>query len=203
MQLAPDLTIREINPRLEQLLGYSNREVVGQEAEKILVGNDQTPAALAASPKRRNRCLPWEICRCSDEMASFSRRWCGSSRSFNEKSVEGILIFIQDQSEKEQIRQHTEDLENRASLGMLMSVFAHEVRNPINNISIALQVMAIQSACGRSATGADSRMLQDCDRLEELIKSVLGYSKPMEYEMEPLDLGPSGEAAGGVAATPT
>jgi signal transduction histidine kinase len=33
-----------------------------------------------------------------------------------------------------------------------------------------------------------TRMQQDCDRLEELIKSVLAFAKPTEYEMESLDL---------------
>ena len=32
------------------------------------------------------------------------------------------------------------------------------------------------------------RMLKDCDRLAELIKSVLAFSRPADYVMEPLDL---------------
>lgn len=187
MQLTPNLLIQEINPRLEQLLGYSNREVTGQEVEKILVGNDLIPAALE---KARNG----ESVLTLGELRLFRRNgelFHALVRIFpilNEKLVEGIQVFIQDQSEKEQIRQQTEDLENRASLGMLMSVFAHEARNPINNISIALQAMASNLPENDPRQDQIGRMLQDCDRLAELIKSVLGYSKPMEYTMEPLDL---------------
>ncbi len=57
--------------------------------------------------------------------------------------VEEILVFIQDLSESELIRTHTQELENRALLGELTAVFAHEVRNPINNISTGLQLMTM------------------------------------------------------------
>ncbi len=189
MQLSADLYIREINPRLEQMLGYSNREVVGQEAEKILVGNDLLPKALAQAQAGESVLTLGEL-RLFRRNGELFQAMVKVFPMLNEKSVEGILVFIQDQSEKEQIRLQTEDLENRASLGMLMSVFAHEARNPINNISIALQAMGSNLPEDDPRQDQIGRMLQDCDRLAELIKSVLGYSKPMEYTMEPLDLGP-------------
>jgi signal transduction histidine kinase len=50
-------------------------------------------------------------------------------------------------------------------------------------------LMAMSVPSGDPKQEAITRMLQDCDRLEELIKSVLAFSKPMEYEMDSLDLG--------------
>jgi signal transduction histidine kinase len=70
-----------------------------------------------------------------------------------------------------------------------MAIFAHEVRNPINNISTGLQVMAMNLPQEDPQQNSINRMLQDCERLAELIRSVLAFSKPMEYEMESLDLG--------------
>jgi signal transduction histidine kinase len=69
------------------------------------------------------------------------------------------------------------------------AVFAHEVRNPINNISTGLQLMALNLPDTDPNQEIIARLQQDCDRLAELMKSVLSYSHPSDYEMEPVDLG--------------
>ena len=73
-------------------------------------------------------------------------------------------------------------------LGEVTAIFAHEVRNPINNISTGLQLMALSLPKNDPNQEAITRMLQDCDRLAELIKSVLAFSRTNDYEMEALDL---------------
>ena len=102
--------------------------------------------------------------------------------------IEQIIVFIADLSEQEQTRLHTQQLEHRALLGEVTAIFAHEVRNPINNISTGLQLMAMNLPEDDPNQETIARMLQDCDRLAELIKSVLAFSRPMDYEMEPVDL---------------
>ena len=187
MRLSPSLLIRSLNPRMEQILGYTSREVLGQLAEQILIGHDSLHAALAQAQKGE------PVFDFGD--AKFYRRdgeaFLAMLRIFpvlDEDRVEEILVFIQDLSERELIRTHTQELENRALLGELTAVFAHEVRNPINNISTGLQVMLMNLKPGDPYRESITRMQQDCDRLEELIRAVLAFAKPTEYEMESLDL---------------
>jgi PAS domain S-box-containing protein len=179
--------IRSMNPRMEQMLGYTSREVAGQLAEQILIGHESLHAALLQAQKGE------PIYNFGD--AKFYRRdgeaFMAMLRIFPvaaEDRVEEILVFIQDLSERELIRTHTQELENRALLGELTAVFAHEVRNPINNISTGLQVMSMNLKPGDPHQESITRMQQDCERLEELIKAVLAFAKPTEYEMESLDL---------------
>jgi signal transduction histidine kinase len=80
-------------------------------------------------------------------------------------------------------------LEQRAILGEVTSVFAHEVRNPINNISTGLQLMAMNLPAKDPNVEVCKRLQQDCDRLAELMKSVLAFARPIEPKMEPVDLG--------------
>ncbi len=187
MRLSPSLVIRSLNPRMEQILGYTSREVIGQVAEQILIGHDSLHAALAQAQKGE------PVFDFGD--AKFYRRdgeaFLAMLRIFpvlDEDRVEEILVFIQDLSERELIRTHTQELENRALLGELTAVFAHEVRNPINNISTGLQVILMNMKPDDPNQGSINRMQQDCDRLEELIRAVLAFAKPTEYEMESLDL---------------
>jgi signal transduction histidine kinase len=55
----------------------------------------------------------------------------------------GVIILLRDLSEHEQFQVRNQQLEQRAVLGEVTAIFAHEVRNPINNISTGLQVLAM------------------------------------------------------------
>jgi two-component system, NtrC family, sensor histidine kinase AtoS len=188
LQLSPELRIRAINPRLEEILGFSNREIEGQDVGKILIGNDKLPQSLLQVQTIKSAINIGDVRLFRRDGHPFQAQIRISPAIINEQ-LDEIEIFIQDMTEKEQIRAHAQELENRAWLGELMAVFAHEVRNPINNISTGLQLMSMHSTSNDTQQVAIGRMLQDCDRLEQLVKSVLGFSKPIEYQMESLDLG--------------
>ena len=61
-----------------------------------------------------------------------------------------------------------------------MSMFAHEVRNPINNISTGLQVMSSSFDSDDPIQNEIIRLKKDTDRLTHLMKSVLSSSKTKE-----------------------
>jgi len=188
IQLSAKLELRGMNPRAEQIFGYFLREVTGETVEKIIIGDDQLSAAFKQAQKGR---AVYDM----GDIRIFRR----NGESFQalirvfpvimDRKVDEILVLIQDLSELENIRTQNQELENRALLGELMAVFAHEVRNPINNISTALQLMSMNLTPDDPQQAPITRMLQDCDRLANLIKSVLAFSKPQEYEMAPLDMG--------------
>jgi signal transduction histidine kinase len=107
-----------------------------------------------------------------------------------EDSIQGTILLIQDMSEKEQIQAQAQQLEQRALLGEVTAIFAHEVRNPINNISTGLQLMGYNLPNDDPNQEIIGRLQADCDRLGELMKSVLAFSRPTEYEMESVAIGP-------------
>jgi signal transduction histidine kinase len=96
----------------------------------------------------------------------------------------GVLVFITDVSADEQIRVQTQQLEHRAVLGEFTAIFAHEVRNPINNISSGLQLLASMNEDDAFFQDAINRMQSDCGRLDHLMESVLAFSRPFESVLE-------------------
>jgi PAS domain S-box-containing protein len=188
MQLSPELVIRSINPRLEQYLGYSSREVSGHPAEKILIGDDALYPGLVQAQGGEASFTLGDVRlfrRNGEPFQAYVRIY----PVIQDRRVDEILVFIQDLSERELIRIQTQELENRALLGELLTVFAHEVRNPINNISTGLQVMALNLSSDPAQQDSVARMLQDFDRLTALVRSLLAVSKPVEYQMKSLDIG--------------
>lgn len=185
--LDADLRISRLNAAAELMFGYAGSEVIGHVVEKMLIGPEALQPALNAAQQgsptynlgnvhlyRRN----------GEAFLALVRIFPVVSAG----TVENVLLLVQDLSEQEQVHLQTQQLEQRALLGEVTAVFAHEVRNPVNNISTSLQYMAMNLSEDDSNQAAIARMLQDCDRLTELLKSVLAFSKPTDYEMEPVDL---------------
>ncbi|MBI9047833.1 MAG: PAS domain-containing protein [Anaerolineaceae bacterium] len=185
--LDKELQISKINQTAEVLLGYADREVIGQSIENVLIGAEGFQSAIESAlegiathnlgkvslHRRNGQAFPCQI-----QVIPVS----------NGDEIEDVLIFIMDISENEQIRLHTQQLEHRAVLGEITAVFAHEVRNPINNISTGLQLMS--GKLGEDDPNQDNiqRMLADCTRLNHLMESVLAFSRPAEQKMHNCNL---------------
>ena len=186
--LSPALRVLDLNPAAEMMLGYATQEVAGQRVENILIGVDNLIAALRmahqglSSPdlgnvnlhRRSGQVFPAHLqvfpVQVSGEMSS-------------------IVLLMHDISEREEIRTRTQQLEQRALLGEVTAIFAHEVRNPINNISTGLQLMEMNLKEGDNNRDLIERLQNDCNRLTHLMESVLSFAKPMEYKLQPTNLG--------------
>lgn len=186
--LDPQLRILRMNLAAEHALGYTTAEIAGVTVEHALIGAEGLSSVLAEA-------LQGASTYHMDEQRLYRRNGEAFLARLNvlavghEGQVERIVVFIDDLSEEENARRLTQQLEQRALLGEVMAVFAHEVRNPINNISTGLQVMGMDLPPDDPRQETIGRMLQDCDRLAELLRGVLAYARPSEYEMEPLNVG--------------
>lgn len=186
--LDDQLMVSRLNYSAEIMLGYSNNEAGGHPIEDILIGSESILPTLTISkqgvptPNLDNI----RLYRRTGE--AFLARVAVIPTQF-EGALQGVIVLIRDLSEKEQIETQAQELEQRALLGEVTAIFAHEVRNPINNISTGLQLMAFNLPPDDPNQETITRLQQDCDRLGELMKSVLAFSRPTEYEMEPVDIG--------------
>ncbi len=86
------------------------------------------------------------------------------------------------------IKVRTQLLEQRAVIGEVIQVFAHEVRNPINNISLTLEAMGGLLSPEDPNQEFVARMQSDCFRLSHLMESILASAKPLEPRFERVDL---------------
>lgn len=186
--LDTELRVSKLNYSAQAMLGYSNHEARTHPIEDILIGSETLLPTLTiskqgvATPNLENI----RLYRRSGE--AFLARVAVIPTLF-EGVLQGVIVLIRDLSEKEQIETQAQELEQRALLGEVTAIFAHEVRNPINNISTGLQLLAYNLPPEDPNQETITRLQQDCDRLDELMKSVLAFSRPTEYEMESVDIG--------------
>ncbi|MDH5606488.1 MAG: ATP-binding protein [Anaerolineae bacterium] len=184
----PDLLITEINSTAEITLGYQRNEVVGHKLENILVGSQSLITIINTLPDLEPG---------AQNLGEFNlHRRDGKSILVNLRvvpirantSLESIAILITDLTKDQEFRNQAKQLEQQALLGEFSQVFAHEVRNPINNISTGLQLMAMNFPEDEKYQAKINQLQMDCDRLNDLMTSVLSFSKKQEYKMESLDI---------------
>jgi two-component system, NtrC family, sensor histidine kinase AtoS len=185
--VAPDQTVVELNPSAEAIFGYASREVRGYPYQNILVGTGNLiPAVISHQPEVVIHNMGNLLLYRRDGqpfLANVRTLHLGS-----EERLDYILVLIQDLSQEEQYRVRNQQLEQRALIGEVSAIFAHEVRNPINNMSTGIQLMALTLPPDDPHQETVARLQQDCNRLEALMKSTLAFVKPMKYHLEPVDL---------------
>mgnify|MGYP000901814323 CR=1 FL=1 len=186
MVLDPDLAVREINSAAEWMLGYANWEAEGQPVENILIGPERLIPALEAACQGIPTHNIGNVQLHRRNGQSFPAHMQTIPVQKNGKLL-AVIVFLSDVSVHEQIRLRTQQLEHRAILGDVTAVFAHEVRNPINNISTGLQLVSMRLNPDDPNRETLSRMENDCTRLTHLMESVLAFSRPIEPKFEAVD----------------
>jgi two-component system sensor histidine kinase AtoS len=177
--LSPDLMIEELNPQAETLLGYATSEICGQPVNNVLIGPSNLIPSLQAAQQGISTPNLGEVHLHRRDGVAFLAHISTVPLVIGD-DVAGIIVLIRDQSAHEEFEVRNQQLEQRALLGEVTAIFAHEVRNPINNISTGLQLMAMNLPSGDPNQEVISRLHDDCNRLTHLMQSVLTFSRPPE-----------------------
>ena len=174
--VSSDMTILEVNQAIETLLGYREEEIVGLPVEDILIG----PPILYSAFQNALQGIA------AHNMGTLQiHHRVGYPIAvhmqiiplMHNKKLEKIIILITDVSKFEEVTLRTQQLEHRAILGEFISAFAHDVRNPINNMTSSLQLLNHKLSQDSSAQQIISRLNEDCDRLTQLMESFLSFSR--------------------------
>jgi len=185
--LSPDRTVAEINPAAENILGYANVEALRQPIDSILIGSDSLSAAFNSAQQGIPTLTGGEFTLHHRNGRSFPAQVMTTPVMSNGKLL-SIIILIRDMSQEEQIQADKKQLEQRAILGEVTAIFAHEVRNPINAIMLSLQVMEENLPEDDENLKWIENMRDECNKLMYLMESVLSFAKPLEYKMSGVNL---------------
>ena len=189
LYLDPDLIIQQVNPSAEQILGYAEQEIIDRHIDDVIIGTDRlTPALQDAIENIPTHDLgQLEIHhRDGSVFPALIKTFPVSPPDAEE--IQGILIFIQDISKEEKVRIQTQQLERRALVGQMNAIFAHEIRNPINNITTGIQLLDRTLPEDFKQRDVLKGIIDDCDRLTHIVDTVLTFSKSQNYHRESIDL---------------
>ena len=179
-----DLEILRSNLAAANLLGYQLSELEGLAVQDVLVGAKDINGILLDALGHQ----------CEAEISRITIHHRNGTPfpvymrvvPFSQGSMTRLLVVLQDRSEQQAIEDQTEMLAQRALLGDVTAILAHEVRNPINNISTGVQLVASRLGQEHAQYESLQRLRQECDRLNQLLSDVLFFARPLELKMEPI-----------------
>lgn len=88
----------------------------------------------------------------------------------------------------EQYQQRLRASERLAAVGELSAVLAHEVRNPLTSLKMMAQVLRRRHKNEPETVQLIDPMLGEVDRIEQLVKSILDWSRPASLQPEEVDI---------------
>ena len=115
-------------------------------------------------------CSPGES---SEKIFSVSVTALGESLS----GERGLLVLVQDQTEKRKTDQDLERMRRLASIGQLAAGIAHEIRNPLTGMNISLDIISNELTDRPHAGKLVASVVEELDRLENIVSSMLEFSR--------------------------
>jgi PAS domain S-box-containing protein len=100
--------------------------------------------------------------------------------------LDAIIIISKDITSKKQLESEINQREKLASIGQLASSLAHEIRNPLTGIRLGLNVLK-PKIVGEDMEVFDG-ISSDIKRLEDILHSLLDYSKVREKKKSEVDV---------------
>jgi len=174
--------IDEINHAAAQLLGYRTEEVIGRRFSEITVMEEPLARVLAQALHGASvEALESKLHHRSGESFPVVAR----ARPLREG---GCVLTLRDISETRASQMWREHLDQLTYAGQATQSFAHEVRNPLNNIAMGVQFLASRLPSDDNLQEAFSKIQAECNRLSSLMKDMLAWAKPLDPKPEPTDL---------------
>ncbi|MGQ0604331.1 MAG: ATP-binding protein [Anaerolineales bacterium] len=176
----------DLNTAAAQLLGYRAEEVIGKSFEAMLALDDallpvlQSVLGSAEAPQFEKE---GKMHRRNGEVFPVIARM----RPLPETSG-GCVIVLRDVSHEHAERIRREHLDHLAYVGESSHAFAHEVRAPLNNISVGVQFLAARIPSDDPMHLHFTKIQAESARLSELMNSMLGWAKPIDPQLTPTDL---------------
>jgi signal transduction histidine kinase len=131
-----------------------------------------------------------------ETLISESRRWTALLSAVLFVVGFGLVRLILWRQERtlfrmQEMEQEIRRREELSALGEMAAGVAHEIRNPLNAISMGLQSLALGrgEAGGEGATGLLETMRREVTRINRIVSDFLAVSRPLSVRPDPVNLG--------------
>jgi two-component system sensor histidine kinase HydH len=101
----------------------------------------------------------------------------------------GAVLLLRDLTELRRLERRFREAEKLAAVGQMAATVAHEIRNPLSSLKGFAQLFEGKFPAGSREAGYAGLMVQEVERLNRTISDLLFFSRPMELQKKPVDLG--------------
>jgi signal transduction histidine kinase len=171
---------------VERLLGKPRDEVLGRKLEDLFPSTTVLGSLVLDAVQRRQSLQDQVVTIDSERHASVKlvvsveilRKASGGQEI-------GTLVTLRDAESRRQIELQLEVSSRLAAISRLTGGVAHEIKNPLNAMAVHLEVLKSK------LDGAEPEIeviAREIKRLDQVVKTFLNFTKPVELHTEPVDL---------------
>lgn len=171
--------ITSFNNGAEDVLGYKAEEVVGKFLEDVLPA-EESRKLLPDSVTPDQSPLDREIELTRKDKTKVYVGFTITPRIDNHSLKVGTIISFRDISQIKQMQMEVVRMDRLASMGVLASGIAHEVRNPLAGIKTMAQTLEEEIEEHDPRQEYLLRIVRQVDRLDELLRTLFSYARPRQ-----------------------
>ncbi len=169
--------ITSFNPAAEEILGYKAREVTGLPLDEVLPKEDCQkilPNGVEHGYSLWNR----ELIVPTNSGRRVHIGFSVAPRLDNNNQRVGTIISFRDISEIKRLQAEMIKMDRLASLGVLASGIAHEIKNPLAGIKTMAQSLQEETEADDHRREYLERIVRQVDRLDGLLRTFFSFARP-------------------------
>ncbi|MCY7356048.1 MAG: PAS domain S-box protein [Rudanella sp.] len=182
------MVFQDANPSVEQMLGYSRDELKHLNVARLFANADSL-REIRFMVREHNQLKDYETTLVSNKgrkRTCLVSIWSVDDTSGKPNWYQGI---IRDVTEQKRAQQDLIVAEKLSMTGKIARSIAHEVRNPLTNLSLALEQLKEELPENDECTGIFTDIIQrNVERIGQLITEMINSSKPRDLDRKPQDL---------------
>lgn len=183
-----NLKIVDVNQAMCDLFAYCVEDMQGKQPDFIFADPDEYHAMIDQL-EENGHLKNYEMLLINNNKQKILSNISITRFLDSDMQVRGFQAIIEDISERKKIQQELIQLEKLIMTGNIARSIAHEVRNPLTNINLALEQFSemIESQDDTLEVYMDI-IRRNTKRINQLISEMLKSSKPSELQLQPCKL---------------
>lgn len=180
--------IYSFNAAAEEITGYAEADVRGQDAS-IFFGDIQEIVAATSGRPRTEEAPRFEADCLTAEGLRLRLGFSVSPLFAETGETSGTVITFQDLTHIRALEETSRRQDRLAAIGRMAASIAHEIRNPLAAMRGSIQMLRADMKGDSPETELMEIILRESDRLNRIISDFLSYARPRSKVQAKVDIG--------------
>ncbi|NLP52406.1 ATP-binding protein [Bacillus sp. RO1] len=183
---SPDGTVQYINPAVTDILGYSQKDIIGVDFAQFIPSEDlETVQSFNGEINRAQTSLSKEFRVLAKDGRAVWLETVSKPVLDENGKLKQIISTTRDISERRESEVALVNSEKLTAVGQLAAGVAHEIRNPLTSLKGFLQLINIQNGVNPQYYEI---MASELERIELISNEMLVLAKPQAKFLESVDM---------------